>query len=844
MNARPEEIRAHSLTEILPWMMVGDPGARTVVCKDDSILGAWAMHGIDVESAEENQLEHAALQVDAVYRRIADAQASVWAIFDRSFSEGYIRGHFDHPVARFIDDNWAGTFEGNPLYRNRLFMAASMPTRGRALSIGESIGENIGRQMSPPMAVVKAFRDRLNGSRAFGFTDRQALDAAVKRFENVIAAPFQNALTHVKTTRLRGPDLLGFLKWTASANPLAPVAVDEDAYLDSQLSDTSIDNSYADHLVLDGRKRRYASVLTLKSAPRGGMLQSLNVITALPVELRIAMCWRSVTPAEADKVMAGARAFDEMRGLTPRKLFKKMMSSAQGGPMDDNDEPTTPVGVVAQSFREMIRRRQAFFGWMANAVTVFGDSPRELEAAMELVVRELEKTGYVFLRERDGSLSGFCTGIPGQLRQVVRWHLVEAGNATDATPLISLDSGSPRHSYFSELLNEECPPTATFRSRWGTVQYFNNHVGQLGHTLLIGPSRNGKTLLQMFLESQFLKYRNAKIFNLDKDLSCKPATLMLGGQHVDLDPNRGGGLKLNPMLYAREQSGRLWLLGWIDRLMRARGDKLDDRDMEEVYKGLELAAEDTDRPRLSTLLTQLPERLRVRLAPWCADGAYGMYFDHVEDQLSMDGQIQTTEIGSLIAAGLNDVVGAYTDYLFYRVERYLMDRPSSEIGPTQVYFEEAGFLLDDPIFADKARDYLMTLAKKGAFLTMTAQSPEPFAVNEKLGAAVRDNVATVIFMPNAGARRPDLGEKYRKAFGLNTEQLEIIADATPKREYCVYQPQTGFFRVIQANFPTSVVSCLRSDVISQGVLNKYYYPEDPDWRSKYLDALEALERGQ
>src|SRR6185312_14863810 len=154
------------------------------------------------------------------------------------------------------------------------------------------------------------------------------------------------------------------------------------------------------------------------------------------------------------------------------------------------------------------------------------------------------------IRERDGSLSGFCVGVPGPLREVVRWHFVEASNLTDMVPMITLDSGKDYHPFFSEGLPERLPPCATLRTRYNTVQYFNYHVGQLGHALLIGPSRNGKTMFQMFLTSQFLKYPNARVFILDKDLSCKPPTLLMGGRYIDLDPNRGGGMKLNPLSVA------------------------------------------------------------------------------------------------------------------------------------------------------------------------------------------------------------------------------------------------------------------------------------------------------
>jgi type IV secretion system protein VirB4 len=373
------------------------------------------------------------------------------------------------------------------------------------------------------------------------------------------------------------------------------------------------------------------------------------------------------------------------------------------------------------------------------------------------------------------------------------------------------------------------------RTRYNTVQYFNFHAGQLGHTLLIGPSRNGKTVFQMFLEAQFLKYPNARIFNLDKDLSCKPTTLLLDGKHIDLDPARGGGLRLNPIALTHTEHGRAWLVGWLDRLLSSRSRPLTDEEIEEVYGALTRLVGDS-MARMSTLQTQLPDSLRLRLAPWCEGGAYGMYFDHVEDDFAL-AQVTTTEVGSLINAGLHDVVRAYADYAFYRIEQFLSDRTEAELGPTLIYFEEAGFLLEDPIFAAKARDYLMTLAKKRAFLVMTAQSPEPFINQPALGAAVRDNIATIIFLPNQNAARAELGRKYREAFGVNDTQLSLIASATPKAEYCIYQPQTGLFRVAVAQFPPEIVACIRSDAKSQGVLERFYDLEDPQWKEKYLTAV-------
>jgi type IV secretion system protein VirB4 len=162
------------------------------------------------------------------------------------------------------------------------------------------------------------------------------------------------------------------------------------------------------------------------------------------------------------------------------------------------------------------------------------------------------------------------------------------------------------------------------------------------------------------------------------------------------------------------------------------------------------------------------------------------------------------------------------------------------MGPTEIYFEEAGFLLEDPLFAEKATDYLMTLAKKHAYLVMTAQSPEPFFRNDKLRSAVRDNIATVVFLPNKGAARGDLAHMLKTVFGLNENHLQIIQDALPKQEYCVWQPANNFFRVCVMKLPKEVVARLMSDASSRAVLKSTFNPSDPSWADRYLKRVLTL----
>ncbi len=821
--------------EILPWLFVADEKCSVICNKDSSLLAAWRFEGVDAESGYRGLLEDASQAFDNTLRGLADYQPVIWTRMDRRPFGEYPYGEFKDLVAKGIDLAWGEQFGGGALFRNAHYLALAMPVVGGALTIGESTRNNIDAGMKPPKAFFEALRNKyVGGQKRFGFSTREELDVMLNRFEQGLCSPIDNGNVGLEVERLKGGGLLGFLKSTVSAGAYAPVAVDHHEYLDTYLSDSFIDNRMSEHLILDGAKRQYVAAFTLKKAPSNDDAQFLRNLLGLPVSLTVASSWKAVSQSESEKFLNGTRTFDEMRSLEVKQMMRRAFS--QDYEISGDGAPKTEVGVASMEMKHEVKQRRAFCGWLTTSVLVYGDSPEHLELSCELVSRALETSGLVFIREREGALSALCAGIPGQMTEPVRWHFAEASNVTDVSPLITYTSGEPHHPFFSVGLPDPLPPNAVFRTRHNTPYYFNYHVGQLGHTLLIGPSRNGKTMLQMFLESQFLKYPNARIFNIDKDYSLKPQTLLLDGDYIDLDPGKGG-VRTNPVSLAKDELGRAWLVGWLDRLLSYRGTRPTDQEINEVSNAVDRIA-DVPGARLSSLMSQLPESLRVRLTPWCEGGPWGKFFDNEEDDFALS-RVMSTEVGGLINAGLTDVVNAFTEYAFYRIERSLMDRKAEEIGPTMVYFEEAGFLLDDEIFASKARDYLMTLAKKKAFLVMTAQSPEPFVTHPKLGAAVRDNVATIIFMPNPQAER-DLGLKYKQAFGVNDNHLDIIATARPREEYCVYQPQTGLFRVVRAKFPPEIVAALRSDAQSQALFNKVYDPEDPSWKQKYLDRVRSV----
>ena len=89
--------------------------------------------------------------------------------------------------------------------------------------------------------------------------------------------------------------------------------------------------------------------------------------------------------------------------------------------------------------------------------------------------------------------------------------------------------------------------------------------------------------------------------------------------------------------------------------------------------------------------------------------------------------------------------------------------------------------LDDPLFAARIREWLKTLRKKNVAVVFATQSLADIE-RSSIAPALLESCPTRIFLPNDRAIEPQAAAVYER-FGLNQRQIEIIARATPKRDY-------------------------------------------------------------
>src|SRR5690606_16752316 len=137
-----------------------------------------------------------------------------------------------------------------------------------------------------------------------------------------------------------------------------------------------------------------------------------------------------------------------------------------------------------------------------------------------------------------------------------------------------------------------------------------------------------------------------------------------------------------------------------------------------------------------------------------------------------EASVQDFETEGLIGTRAAPAVLAY---LFHRIEGRL------DGSPTLIIIDEGWLALDDEGFAGQLREWLKTLRKKNASVVFATQSLSDID-GSAIAPAIIESCQTRLLLPNERAIEPQITAIYRR-FGLTDRQIEILARATPKRDY-------------------------------------------------------------
>ena len=209
----------------------------------------------------------------------------------------------------------------------------------------------------------------------------------------------------------------------------------------------------------------------------------------------------------------------------------------QESPLVDTDANNKAVD--ADAALQELGSDQVAFGYLTATVTVLDADPAAADEKLRMVERVIRGRGFVTIPETLNAVDAWLSSIPGNAYANVRQPIVSTLNLAHMMPLSAVWAGPEKNDHL------DGPPLIVTRTDGATPFRLVTHIGDVGHTLVAGPTGMGKSVLLAILAMQFRRYVGSRIFAFDMGRSMRATILGLGGEHYDLGAD--GGIAFQPL---------------------------------------------------------------------------------------------------------------------------------------------------------------------------------------------------------------------------------------------------------------------------------------------------------
>ena len=738
MNLAEYRRTATRLADFLPWVAL--VGEGVVLNKDGSFQRSARFRGPDLDSAVAAELVAVASRLSNAFRRLG----SGWAIFveaQRHEAASYPASRFADAASALVDAERKADFEeADAHYESSYFLTVLyLPPVEDAARAETWLYE--GRQQSgvDPHEALAAFIDRTN--RVLQLVD--GFMPECRWLDDAETLTYLHSTVSTKRHRVRVPE--------------TPV------YLDALLADEPLTGGLEPRL-----GAAHLRVLTINGFPTAttpGILDDLN---------RLAFPYRWSTRAilldktDATKLLTRIRRQWFAKRKSIAAILKEVMTN-EASALVDTDAANKAAD--ADMALQELGADYAGQAYVTATVTVWDADPRTADEKLRLVEKVIQGRDFTAMPETINAVDAWLGSLPGHVYANVRQPPISTLNLAHMIPLSAVWAGPERDEHFG------APPLLYGKTEGSTPFRFSLHVGDVGHTLVVGPTGAGKSVLLALIALQFRRYPDAQVFAFDFGGSIRAAALAMGGDWHDLGGSLTDGaassVSLQPLARVHETHERAWAADWIAAILAREGVTITPEVKEHLWTALtSLASAPIPERTLTGLAVLLQSNdLKQALRPFCVGGAYGRLLDAEGEQLG-EAAVQAFETEGLIGGGAAPAVLAY---LFHRIGDRLDGRP------TLLIVDEGWLALDDEGFAAQLREWLKTLRKKNASVVFATQSLADID-GSAIAPAIIESCQTRLLLPNERAIEPQITTIYRR-FGLNDRQIEILSRATPKRDY-------------------------------------------------------------
>ncbi len=795
----------NTLADLVKWTAVVAPGV--VLCKNGSFQTTFHYRGPDLDSSTESELVSTCARLNNIYRRLGDG----WAIYTdavRRETSSYPRSRFPDQISSLIDEERRAGFEGGEHFESSYYCTLIWMPPALIEAAAEALFFDDDAEPS------ELSRREVGRLRADSVAAEYLASFLSER--NRLIAQFAGIFPSVAP--LNDAETLSYLHSTVSTK-LHPIAVPEvPDCLDALLCDEPLTGGGKPKL-----GRHYIGVLSIKSFPNQSYPGILDALNRLGFAYRWVTRFVCLDKSQAEREIDSYKRkwFSKRKNLST--LVKEIVSNAQSA-MEDSDAINKAQD--ADAAKQELSADAVRYGYFTQSVVVFDTDYSSLEKKLLVLEREINGRGFVTANELDNlnALDAWLGSIPGNCNHNVRHPVVNTLNLSHMMPLSAVWAG-PR-TCPNDLFPANSPPLLVAVTNGTTPFRFTNFVGDVGHTLVLGPTGAGKSVLLNLMEAQFLRYPNAQVYIFDKGGSSRIVTHGVGGTFYDIG-GQTGGLAFQPLGNIHQLSERTWASEWLLDLLLAENVAITSATKKALWEGLSTLAESPPTHRTMTGLSIMVQDAEIKRAlhPYTIQGAHGVLLDAKHDTLSL-GRWLAFEMEELMQT--KGAVMPVLSYLFHRLEQ----RFSSAV-PTLLVLDEAWLFLDHRAFAAKIREWLKVLRKKNVSVVFATQSLADVDASP-IVATIKEACLTKVYLPNASALNDDIATVYKK-FGLNDRQLRILQHARPRKDYYLTSPDGN--RLFDLGLgPLALTYCAATSAELQALAKAIYRDNPDDFNPRYLNA--------
>lgn len=563
--------------------------------------------------------------------------------------------------------------------------------------------------------------------------------------------------------------------------------------------------------------------------------QIFSDLEELPFPFRSVTRLIGLSKEEATKSIKNVEKYQYGKRYNMAQIFFNGLHGGQK--LDNGDTSRIQKAQEAKAARMELQNNLVTYGYYTFSVIVGGKTIDEANNRADEVRRLIGQFGFTAKDDKFNAIDVYFGAMPGNVKQNIRMAPMDSKALSDMLPLSSVYEGDKYDQVFN------APNLFTTMSD-DRIFYFNNKVMKdVGHTMILGKTGTGKSTLLGLIEASFLKYKwtykddyakahevGSQVFIFDKGSSSKVLTMTSGGKFYNL--GKGNHLSFQPLRNIHKNKTLEWAFDWVTMIIGQEMPSLveDVNNREKIRDAIlslaTMSEDDRTLTRLSWLIND--NQLQAALEPYCQGGAYGSYFDNI-DQGIQTANITTFEMEDIMEKP--KVVTPILDYLFHVIQT---EKTNKGI-PTLIILDECWVFFKNQKMAEKISEWLKVLRKQNAAVIFATQSIEDIE-NSSIASAVKSACMTKIFLADNEANNdPELYKKY----GLSQKAISTIQQATPKRDY-LYTSEYGvrLFQLMLDNIQLAYVGASDKESLrSISELSETYRKKFPNNEAEYLKAL-------